>query len=363
MKESGIAFLNFREFIMPMKRYTVIALILLLLLVQVWSSAAQESITPGTPVEGKYAGEPVAYTIEASRGQLVIASMESDDLDSYLTLTEDGEELATDDDSGTDYNALLTFVAQADGPVTIEASTLFSSGETGAFTLSVDVLDPVAAALDEPATLEPESAESTHVYAVFEGTAGTVVNLSAVSSSDDDIALNLIGVNAAEIDGDDDDGPANNPLLRRVVLPDDGLYLVRIGQAFSEEPLTGAVELLVETTEPLYLSDTPQPLVLGDGEGQIGTEVYTIDVEAGKTYRFIFTIEPLPDDEGGVDLELLDTDRFFNPSLDAQHTTRITWDYVSNSSGTIRLDVHPTLFANDLTSIEYTAALEVVEGE
>jgi hypothetical protein len=46
-----------------------------------------------------------------------------------------------------------------------------------------------------------------------------------------------------------------------------------------------------------------------------------------------------------------------------QHATGVSWDFLPTSSGTIRVDVHPTLFANDLHSIEYTAALEVIEAK
>jgi hypothetical protein len=343
-----------------MKRYLPFLLIALLL--QAWTSAAQDAITSGETIEGEYEGERIAYTIEADAGQLIIASMESADFDTYLAITDGDTELASDDDSGVDYNALLAFVAQTDGPFTLEAGTAYSSDKSGAFTLTVDVVDPVIATLDTPVTLEADGA-ATQLFAVFEATAGTVVNLSALSDGDDDVELTLVGVDAKKIDTDDDDGPGNNPLLRRVVLPADGLYLVQVGQSYSDDPLEANVELLVEATEALYLSAEPQPLVLGNGEGQIGTEVYTVDVEAGKTYRFIFTIEPLPDDEGGISLELLDTDRFFDPELDAQHATGVMWDYQATSSGTIRLDVHPTLFARDLHSIEYTAALEVIEGK
>jgi hypothetical protein len=343
-----------------MKRYLPIALIALLLVVHVGTSAAQEAIATGETVEGEYAGERIAYTVDAAAGQLIIAGMDSADFDTYLAITADGEEIAYDDDSGLEYNALLAFVAQTDGPFTIEAGTAYSSDAAGAYTLTVNVIDPVVATLDTPTTLAADGA-AAQVYAVFEATAGTVVNLSAMSGGDEDVAISLRGVDSAEIDTDDDDGPGNSPLLRRVVLPADGLYLVRVGQSYSDEVLAENVELLVETSEQLFLSADPQPLVMGDGEGQIGTEVYTVDVEAGKTYRFIFTIEPLPDDEGGIELELLDTDRFFSPELDAQHATGVMWDYQATSSGTIRLDVHPAFFAYDLTSVEYTAALEVIE--
>lgn len=345
-----------------MKGYTLVALLCVLLFVMPLAAFAQEALTPGTPVEGDYAGEPVQYTVDAAEGQLIIVSMESEAFDSYVAIVDGDERLAFDDDSGGSNNALLAYVAQEAGTYTIEARQSYGDAE-GAYTLNVDVVDPVVAPIDEQVTLSPAADGSAALYAVFEAEAGMVVNLTAGSTGDEDLALSLVGVDAREIDRDDDDGPGDDALLRRVVLPENGLYLIRVGQAWTDELVVEDVEVLVEATEQLYLSETPQPLVLGDGEGQIGTEVYTVDVVAGTTYRFIFTIEPLPDDEGGIFLELLDTARFFDPELDVQHATRVAWDFVPNASGTIRLDVHPTLFARDLQSIDYTAALEVIEAE
>jgi hypothetical protein len=104
------------------------------------------------------------------------------------------------------------------------------------------------------------------------------------------------------------------------------------------------VEVTIESTEQIFLSEEPQELVLGDGLGQKGTEVYTVDVTPGVTYRFIFTIESFPDDTAGISLELLDTEFFFEPELDTMHSTRVEWDWLSNSEGQIRLYFHPNFF-------------------
>lgn len=346
-----------------MKRYVSIFSILILLFIAVTTGAAQETLTPGETVEGEYDGDPVVYTVDAEQGQLLIVSMESEEIDAYVAFTEDGEEIAADDDSGIDYNALLAFVAQEDGPYTLEAGASYFGDDAGAFALRVNVVDPVAVSIDEPIVLEAEEGGSGQLYATLEATAGTVVNISAKSTGEDDVDISLVGVDAEEIDEDSNDGPGDSPLLRRVVLPEDGIYLIKVTPSYSDDMLSESVELLVEATEQLYLSETPQDLVLGDGEGQTGTEVYTVDVEAGKTYRFIFTIQYLPDEEGGIQLELLDTARFFDPELEAQHATRVAWDFIPNASGTIRLDVHPSFFTTDLQRIEYTAAMEVIDAE
>jgi hypothetical protein len=102
-------------------------------------------------------------------------------------------------------------------------------------------------------------------------------------------------------------------------------------------------------------------MVLGDGEGQHGTEVFTVDVEAGITYSFFVTIESMPDDTSGIEIELLDTEFFFEPELDTMHMTAVAWSWLSNTTGQIRLNVHPNFFGTDIEIINYTISMEVSE--
>lgn len=336
-----------------------IALLLALLLAVTVSVSAQESISPGSTVEGESTGDPVTYTIDASAGELLIITMSSDALDSFLRVQQNGSELASDDDGAGYPDAMLAFVVPADGSYDIVADQAFGS-DSGAFTLQVDSVTPTAVEAGGSAVLEPASDGSLALYAVLNGVEGEVVNIWANSNSDEDVSVRLVGANGEEIEEDDDDGPGRNAQLRRVVLPATGPNLIEVTTAFSSDVLMAPVELTVEATESLTLSADPQPMVLGDGEGQTGTEVYTVEMEAGTTYRFIVTIPAMPDDEGGVQMELFGTDRFFEPEIEAQHATLVAWDYTATSSGTVRLVVHPNFFSDDLHSIEYTIAMEVV---
>jgi hypothetical protein len=121
------------------------------------------------------------------------------------------------------------------------------------------------------------------------------------------------------------------------------------------------VTVSVEATEQITLAAEPQELVMGDAEDFHGTEVYTLDVEAGKTYRFIVTIEPLPDEEGGINMVLFNTSFFFDPEIEVQHSTGLTWDFLAHASGTVTVDVHPNFFGQDISSINYTIAMEIIE--
>ncbi len=342
------------------RRFVILAAAVLSLIALTAGVAAQEALSSGTPVEGTFEGQPVSYSIDASAGQLMIISMTSDEIDSLVRVEQNGTELASDDDSGDYPNALLAFVVPEDGSYDILADQGYGD-DTGAYTLQVDVVTPTVLENSGSTVLEPASGGSLKVYALLDGVEGAVVDISATSQGDEDVRLRLAGVDGQEIETDDDDGPDDSALLRRVVLPATGMNLIEVSLAYGDDPVTAPVDLNVEATDALYLSAEPQAMTLGDGEGQVGTEVFTVDMTAGTTYRFIVTIPPMPDDEGGVKLELFDSDRFFTPDVEAQHATRVAWDYTATGTGTVRLVVHPNFFSDDLYSIDYTIAMETVE--
>ena len=329
------------------------------------TSFAQETITPGTPIEGEYAGEAQVYNLEAVRGQLLLITMNSNELDSVVGIGQGGEEFASDDDSNGDDNSLLAYVVKADGTYEVTARASFwSEGDEGAYTLNVEVVDPTIAEYGVPVTLTPEGEETRFVYTVFEAAADDVVHVwveTTDNSSDSSLYASLVGVDGEEIENDDSDWHDNNALIRRVVLPEAGLYLVRVRESNSRNFLTIPAQVMVEQTERLFLTAEPQELVLGDAEGQKGTEVYFIDAEAGVTYRFTVTIPPFPDDDGGIEMELLDTAFFFAPSIETLHSVGLVWDYTAQSSRQIRLDVHPNFFGRDISRIDYTIAMEIIE--
>ena len=64
--------------------------------------------------------------------------MDSEDVDAYLVvLQDDGTEVASDDDGGTDYNARVEFRAPTTGQYTILAASLFSE-TTGRYVIRLE---------------------------------------------------------------------------------------------------------------------------------------------------------------------------------------------------------------------------------
>lgn len=326
---------------------------------------AQDTITPGTPVEGTYADEEQVFTLNATAGQLLIITLSAEEFDPRVELGIDGSFVTGDDDSGGDDNALLPYVVQADGTLELTVAA-WSSGSAGAFTLAVDAVEPMMLVPGEAVTMTPPDAETLFMYGVIEATADTVVHISANTTNpqgEDDMLVELVGTDAEEIERDDDDGPDRNALIRRVVLPDDGFYLVKFSSFGRDDFIIDPFEVSVESSERLFLSEEPQALVLGDAEGEIGTEVYFIDVEAGSTYRVVVEIEAMPDEDAGVEMKLLDTEFFFEPYMEARHMTRVVMEYTAGRTGQVRLDVHPNFFGRDISQLNYTIALEVVAPE
>jgi hypothetical protein len=121
-----------------------------------------QSVTDSVLPEGN------TYTFIGAEGDVVLVSMESATLDSYLTLDDPfGNEVGYDDDSGDNRNALLGPVVLAeDGNYTIQAS-VYSFDETGEFTLTLTKADPIAATLGEPLTV-PASDVPTVVTITFD---------------------------------------------------------------------------------------------------------------------------------------------------------------------------------------------------
>ena len=326
----------------------IIALLSLLFAVTSGVSAQGGELTPGTPVEGNLAGEADIYTLSLAQGDVVVISMESADFDTQLTLKDSsGAEVGSDDDSGVDNNALLAFVAQADDTFSVEAGSWFD-GE-GAYTLTATIVESNVVAAGAPVTIA--AAGEIQVYAVYSGAAGEVIDIRATSAGEDDVDVAFNGVNAGEVDRDDDDGVGNNALLRRVVLPEDGLYLIK-STGWFDEAFTADVEIAVDATEQLIITDAPIDFSLSDDA--LGTEVFTFEATAGTVYRITATSV----NATGIQMELLDTDAFFTPDIESGDAVRVSWDYRATAGGTFRIDVHPSFFSDGDT---YQIWLEVVE--
>jgi hypothetical protein len=100
------------------------------------------------------------HTYVARRGEQLVVGLTSEDFDAFLHVgrrTADGSltNVVSDDDGGGGTNALVEYVADQDGPVTLRVNTL-SEGETGAYSLEL-----YSTGGGESAASEPEAPSSS----------------------------------------------------------------------------------------------------------------------------------------------------------------------------------------------------------
>ena len=98
--------------------------------------AVAGSLEPGHPI-GQH-GYYDAWTFSADEGERFVVRMDSGDFDSYLqVLKDDGTQIAFDDDSGTNYNARVGFLAPETGQYTILAASLIRD-EIGQYVIQLE---------------------------------------------------------------------------------------------------------------------------------------------------------------------------------------------------------------------------------
>ena len=243
------------------------------------------------------------YRFTGRAGQRVAISLKADDFDSYLELFDaNHNSLATDDDSGGELNARLTFVLPEDGDYLIEARG-FSDAE-GRYDLKVEEVapPPPPAALSFGQTVQGELKEGGAVddearlydgY-VFTGTEGQRVQ--AILRSGDFDALLQVGKAGEEFEelASDDDGLRQGTDARLTfTLPEDGDYVLRAlpysssgkglySLEFTDRgPEPGPGSLLIGSTARGNLSEAD---ALTD-EG-VSFDAYTFKAKADEKLRF-----------------------------------------------------------------------------
>jgi hypothetical protein len=331
-----------------MYRFFGLLLVLGLIFGTISVASAQDGgeIVVGTPFKGTASGQPVTHTFTATAGQLLLINVMSDEFDARMSIRDSsGVEISYDDDSGDEYNALLAFLVPADATYQLVVDSW--SDASGSYSITIDVIQPTPITAGETVSLAPNGKQP--LYATFSATTNQVVNLYAMSPSGDDTKLTVYNTASQIIAEDDDSGIDQNPYLRRIVLPTEGLYLVQVTSLF-DEALTGSVDLTLEATESLMLSETPQEFTLGNAT--VSKEVLTFEVEAGRTYRLNVVIL------GGTGVSLRTESSDFNaPTLDASSGSNITWDFTATTTGTMRLSIAPSFFSEGDT---FQVSLQVV---
>jgi hypothetical protein len=239
-------------------------------------SAQGGTIQVGQTVEDSLNDATATYQLSLEADQSVSIALNSDDFDAYLEVQDKaGNQLASDDDSGTDYNSALIFTAPSTGVYNIVARA-YDGNATGAYTLIVDSVTVVALTYGAPVAVDVEN--DIHTF-TFQGTEGDFVNIYT-DNPDVDVRLTLMGPDNNQIASDDDGGEGYASYIRAAELPTTGTYTVQM------EPVLdaiGTLNLTVEQTQLTILG--AEPYVVSLGGDNPSNDVVGFEAVSGQNYR------------------------------------------------------------------------------
>ena len=237
------------------------------------------------------AGDTDGYVFNATAGSAVVISLTSEDFDSLLELEHMGEVVATNDDGGEDFNALLEdFVLPVDGEYTIRVRSFDDSG-TGVYQLSLSESQKIVfvGALNGAATgTLPMGGRHYYTFATTDQTQvvlnlisedfDTFLTLYAGDSPEDAVADNRLFLN-------DDSGEGSNSQVVELLAA--GSYLIEV-RAFSSATL-GDYALSLNTVLIGGDEDAVGPMAITFGDTVQGelfpvgdTDAWIFDGSAGE---------------------------------------------------------------------------------
>lgn len=179
----------------------------------------------------------IAYEFDAEVGETVTITLVSRDFDPLLLLVdENGEQVASDDDSAGNLNARIeSFTVPSSGTYVIIVTSFGTSNTgvefSGEYTLSVErgrSSEDIALTCDN-STSGTITDETPSLEYTFTGEAGisATFDLSAADGSDLDTLIVLLGPDGEELTRNDDRVRGNtNSLITNFILPEDGDYTI-----------------------------------------------------------------------------------------------------------------------------------------
>jgi len=200
------------------------------------------------------------WTFDARQGARLRVELRSEDVDAYLTvLGPDGALVGSDDDGLGDRNSLVAFRAPVAGRYTILASSYSDELRVGVYRVTLleetgDFPDPGVAApigAGETKTGRLETGDAVGARGLedhwtFEGRAGDVVRLDAISNDFD--AYLVLKFGAMMVDSNDDGGGGQNARIL-TVLPATGTYTATVS-GYAEGRSGGRYTLALATAAP-----------------------------------------------------------------------------------------------------------------
>lgn len=166
------------------------------------------------------------YRFEGTMGQVLSISLNSDDFDPLLMLTE-ADNLSSptvrDDDSGPDLNALIVpYIVPVTGNYFLSAIS-YRENVGGDYTLAVTPLEAEPLSYGDSVDLSLSRDEMPVAVFSFDAADGDVVDIIVESATELDTTLTVLGPDGAQV-AFNDDTTGRNPAVTGLALPGAGTY-------------------------------------------------------------------------------------------------------------------------------------------
>ena len=258
-----------------------------------------ECVALGTLVAGEVAesgvtegGQSVYFIITPDETGLYAIST-TGDCDTYAYLYDaDGNLIASDDDSGSDYNAQVVAQLEA-GQTYYFAACLYYSDEVGDFSVVMEALQAETLAVGEEATAALGEGES--VYYLF--TAEELGVYTFASTGDGDTYAYVYDLQGVLLDSDDDSGEGTNAQVS-VALAAGETCIVQFLFYFEDD--AGEFTVTVDEAAVAELDTTTENAAVVDGSGDVTYFAFTPE----ETGMYSFTLAAV---EGYVAMSVYDS--------------------------------------------------------
>lgn len=299
----------------------------------------------------------VTYRFDGAEGDTISIAVDSDAFDPLVRLLDaDGNEVAFDDDSGGNFNALIEmFTLDADGDYQIVIEGYRGSDGTepveGQFEISL-TLESTAESADETGTtdsdiplIDYEQGTVTGTYPederyIFNGELGDIVDI-ALEADGFDPLVRLLDPNGNEVAVDDDSGGEFNALITGFELSQAGEYTIVIDSFSLSEDIAGEFSLTLSVSEELPSAPDETETTTPDEEDEPETTETPDDTEAtDETETDSDRVEPrLVPSEVSHELSYGDT---IDDAFTGEETEGIAFTFEGSAGDVIALAVDST---------------------
>lgn len=322
-----------------------------MLLISTLTIVAQDTIAIGETIDGELDSDnTVEYLLEAEAGDFLRIQLASEDFDTVLTIYDQDEAvIATNDDDGMGTNSSVQVNIPETGLYRVEVSA-FSPDQSGDFSLSVDRFEVLVMFPNEP--VEVQFGEEQSFWFSFKALANEAVTISAESNGALDTTLELIGPDGQVVASDDDSGAETDPLINKVFLPLDGVYLIRL-DPFAGDMIEGVITVTVTAAEITSLAiGQTEEFGLGD---VLNEEVYTFEAEEGERYRLTLSASSVAD----LRVEVYINNEFVSGTA-IGNSARVSFDLIAPTDGIALVRVYG-LFYYEQSDISLAITLSDAE--